>query len=465
LRTLAGQLARSTSTADLQMYAFDCAGGSMAPVASLPQCGAVVAAHESDRARRLTSMLTAELATRRAELAAQGFDSITEQRERSCAPLPHVVVFVDGWESFLACFADVDGGRVVDAMFDVMRDGASAGLHVATTADRAGLVGRLPSLVDQRLVLGLADRADFALIGLPARCVPQNLPAGRAFCANDLTQLQICLLSGEPSGPAQLEALSAIAAAAARRDAALPESSRPRRVDELPTLVVLEELEPQAGRRAPAPGARVLLGVGGDHVEPLWVDLADLGPGFVIAGPPRSGRSTALGAVAASLRAAGWRSIAVSARPSSAARLADASFDPRDGEFAAALAGAAGPIVVLVDDAERVLDTPAAGPLDRFARDARDGGQLLVVAGATDELAIGFRGFVVEARRSRCGVLLAPRGPLDGEVFGARLPRDTGGRVPPGRGLLIEHGAATVLQIAAPRSALCDAAITSTRRR
>jgi S-DNA-T family DNA segregation ATPase FtsK/SpoIIIE len=153
------------------------------------------------------------------------------------------------------------------------------------------------------------------------------------------------------------------------------------------------------------------------------------------------------------LRTAAFRSIAVTTRPSAVGRFTGVEFDAHDANLALALAETASPTVVLVDDAERMLDTPAAGALERFAREARDGAHLLVVAGTTDDLAIGFRGFVVEARRSRCGVLLAPRGPLDGEVFGVRLPRETGGRVPPGRGLLIEHGAITPLQVAAPTAA------------
>jgi S-DNA-T family DNA segregation ATPase FtsK/SpoIIIE len=320
------------------------------------------------------------------------------------------------------------------------------------------LIGRLASLVDHRLVLRLADRSDFTLIGLPARAVPEHLPAGRAFAAHDLVQLQICLLSTDPSGPAQLEAFNAIATAAATRDSALSPGGRPRRVDELPARVVLAELEQRVGRRAGAADARVLLGVGGDHLEPVWADLAAASPGFVIAGPPRSGRSTTLSCVAASLRAAGWFTMLVTARVSPAVGWSDAAVNATDPRLADALVAPKERLAVLVDDAERVLDTPAAGPLERFAREARDGGHLFAVAGTTEDLAVGFRGFVVEARRSRCGVLLAPRGPLDGEAFGVRLPRETAGPLPPGRGLLIEHGAVTRVQVALPA-----AAVTSTR--
>jgi hypothetical protein len=48
--------------------------------------------------------------------------------------------------------------------------------------------------------------------------------------------------------------------------------------------------------------------------------------------------------------------------------------------------------------------------LDRLVRTARDSGQLVVIAGTTQELSAGFRGFVVDVRRARAGLLLAPRG-------------------------------------------------------
>ena len=83
-------------------------------------------------------------------------------------------------------------------------------------------------------------------------------------------------------------------------------------------------------------------------------------------------------------------------------------------------------------------------------RTARDSGHLVVIAGTTEELSIGFRGFVVDVRRARTGLLLAPRGPLDGEVLGVRLPRVTGEAVPVGRGQLIVRGVATQLQVALP---------------
>jgi S-DNA-T family DNA segregation ATPase FtsK/SpoIIIE len=194
----------------------------------------------------------------------------------------------------------------------------------------------------------------------------------------------------------------------------------------------------------------VTLGVGGDELAPITIDLMEFGPGFLIAGPPRSGRSTALATVAAGLRATGWRVVAVTPRDSIVRDYAHETFDATQFGVDAAFDRGLGRLAVLVDDAEIVADSPAAVVLDRLMRTARDSGHLVVIAGTTEELSVGFRGFVVDVRRARTGLLLAARGPLDGEVLGVRLPRSTGGAVPVGRGSLIVRGVVTHLQVALP---------------
>jgi S-DNA-T family DNA segregation ATPase FtsK/SpoIIIE len=455
LRTLAGGLATSTSVSDLHLYAFDCAGGSLGALSALPHCGAVVSAHEPERARRLVSMLIAHLTERQSLLAGQGLGSLTEQRARSADPLPHLLVLVDGWEALLATFEDIDAGAVVDALSRLLREGASVGIHVIVTADRAGLVGRLASSVENRIVLRLADRTDFSLIGLPVRATPPTMLAGRGFLVDGLVETQICLLSADPSGPAQLAAVAQIAATTHARDADVPRSQWPRRVDPLPTRITLRDIA-NGAQSAPAEhnpslgSARVVLGVGGDELAPVSIDLLDSGPGFLVAGPPRSGRSTALATIGAGLRAAGWQVVALTPRPSAVRDHADQHFEPADLRFADALADVHGRLAVLVDDAELVTESPAAGVLDRLMRAARDAGHIVAIAGITEDLSVGFRGFIVEARRARTGLLMAPRGSLDGELLGVRLPRSTGGVAPAGRGLLVIRGSVSQVQVALP---------------
>ena len=154
--------------------------------------------------------------------------------------------------------------------------------------------------------------------------------------------------------------------------------------------------------------------------------------------------------VAAGLRAAGWRVVAVTARDSVVREYAHETFDVTQFAADATFDRGLGRLAVLVDDAELVAESPAAGLLDRLTRTARDSGHLVVIAGTTEELSVGFRGFVVDVRRARTGVLLAARGPLDGEVLGVRLPRNAGGASPVGRAQLIVRGVITQLQVALP---------------
>src|SRR5262249_11443903 len=156
----------------------------------------------------------------------------------------------------------------------------------------------------------------------------------------------------------------------------------PRRVDPLPVEISLEEL---GGTPGGGPAVCVV-GAGGDHLGPVPVDLA-ASAAFLVAGPPRSGRSTALATIIASLagRARGELTVGVVCpRPS---RLRELSGLPG---VAAVLTGADvaaeldelltgyRPLCLVVDDAELLADTPAAAVLERFARYARDEGSVLV---------------------------------------------------------------------------------------
>jgi DNA segregation ATPase FtsK/SpoIIIE, S-DNA-T family len=105
--------------------------------------------------------------------------------------------------------------------------------------------------------------------------------------------------------------------------------------------------------------------------------------------------------------------------------------------------------VVLVDDAELLLDTPMADALETLVRNARDADQAVVAAGTTDDLGAQYRGFTVDLRRSRSGLLISPQSGGDGDLLGVRLPRNMAAG-PPGRGLLVLNGTITPVQAALP---------------
>ena len=434
LRTLAGSLAARASAADVHLFGIDCGNGALLPVAELPHCGAVVTRRQPDRVDRLLTRLLAEVASRQQILAQGGFATIGDQRA-SATPddrLPYVVVLLDRWEGFTAEFETVDNGRLVSSFLHLMREGPGAGVRVVVTGDRSATSARFSSLADGILMLRCNDRGTYSVAGLNPRHLPERIPTGRAFEARTGVEIQVALLDDDPSGPAQVAALRALAGAARARDARLPETARPVPVGDLPAHLDLSDLlSDRPGPAGPPVRSIILVGVGGDRLTSQMVDLTQVGPAFVISGPPRSGRSNTLLVAARTLVRQGCEVVAITARPSPLTRLRTAAgvtavLDGRAtaaADLQALLASLTdGPIALLVDDAELLADSSISETLTEFCRSARDHGNALVLAGTTGELG-GFRGFIPEARKSRCGLLLCPGAPTDGEVLGARLPR------------------------------------------
>ncbi|MFJ3722025.1 FtsK/SpoIIIE domain-containing protein [Streptomyces sp. NPDC090045] len=451
LRTLAGALARSTDPGDVHMYGIDCGSNALLPLVRLPHVGAVVNRDEPDRVRRLIDRLLKEINRRQQLLAMEGASSAAEQRA-AAAPedrLPWMVLLLDSWEGFFSAFEAYNYGQLVEMVQRIFREGSAVGLKVVMTADRSGLSGMVASAFQDRLILRFADPNDYAIAGLNVREVPKNMGPGRALRITDtgIDETQLALLDPDPSGQAQVRMLREITEEVQVRYGRVPVRRRPLRVDALPARITAQEalaLDPEF--TAPSP-LWALLAVGGDELAPLGIDLEESGPGFVIAGPPKSGRSTSLVCAAESLLAAGTPLVLITPRRSPLRDLeghpgvlGGLNAESREEDLAELTEKAEGrPYVVVVDDAELLYDTPLDEPLEALLRKGADGGLGLLTAGTTDALSSQYRGFVTAARKSRNGLLLTPQSSQDGEMFGIRLPSNTGGGAP-GSGLLASGG-------------------------
>ena len=458
LRTLAGSLADRIGADDLHLYGIDCGGGALLPLAQLPHTGAVVLRTETERLQRLLARLTALVASRQEQLAAGGWADVGEQRSAVAASdrLPHVVVLLDRWEGFVTSIGELDHGAAVDQVHALLRDGAGVGVHLVLTGDRTLVGSRMASLVDDVLVLRLADRSDYALAGLDPRSLPEEVPDGRCFTVPSGAEAQVALLTADPSGRAQSAALADVARRALERDSALPRERRPFRLDRLGGPLTFAE----AWERRPSacPGGFALVGVGGDELVAVGPDL-DQGAGtFLVAGPSRSGRSTLLGTMTRSLLAQGREVVVVTPRPSPLRDLDGRERvlrvvvgEPGEDDLARWFDDdAAPPRVLVVDDAELVRAPAVSAWLARHARTCSDRGHALLAGGTTSDLGTGFGGWLVELRRGRAGALLSPQLATEGDLIGARLPRSAvGDRVRPGTAL-VHLGDGELLQVQVP---------------
>lgn len=457
LRTLAGSLARSNGCADVHMYALDCGNGALLALNSLPHCGAVVRSNETDRAVRLIGKLANEAQRRMSVLGERGFTDLNEQRtgvpedER----LPHIVLLIDRWEGFTASLGDLNSGQLTDTVFQLMREGSSVGIHVIMAGDRSLLTGRISTLTENKMSFQLSDPSDLSLMGLNPRKLPSSIPPGRAFRAQGSVETHIALLAQDPAGQAQSAALTAIGTEAEERDAAVPRARRPFRVDVLPQRIdFMDAWELRDADRGPL---WAMAAVGGDQLTALGPNLAEGTPAFVVAGPPRSGRSTALLTMTRSFLSVGTQVIIAAPRQSPMRMLARApgvvgcfeDDDIRGDELKAAIGRFGGPGVILVDDAELLRSCDAGDVFTSVVRRAAGADVAVVLAGDADDVCGGFSGWQVEAKKARQGVLLSPQNMSDADLIGVRLQRaQIGAAVQPGRGVLhLGDGTVHVVQV------------------
>lgn len=444
LRTLAGSVARLHSTADVHLYAIDCGNGALLPLAALPHCGAVVQRSQTERVVRLVSRLRAEVERRQALVGQAGYADLTEQRRRSAASdrLPHLLVLLDRWEGWTTTLGELDGGRLTDSLMVLLREGASVGVHLVITGDRSLLSGRISATTEDRLALRLADKLDYTLLGLSPKAVPDGLPAGRAVRADSGIQTQVALLAPGASGQEQAQALAEIGRQARERDVEVVRARRPFAVQDLPAQIDFATAWDL--RDGDTPPLFALVGVGGDELRARGPDLAGT-PTFLVAGPPRSGRSTLLLTMALSLLRAGTQLIVCAPRPSPLRALVTAAgvralhtgAELPAGALSQQLHAGPGPVVVVLDDAELYRDCEAKDVLRALVQGLAGAGRGLVLGGAADDIGAGFSGWQVQARQNRNGALLCPQGLGDGDLIGVRLPRSAiGGPVSPGRALL-----------------------------
>ncbi|MGH4032431.1 FtsK/SpoIIIE domain-containing protein [Actinomycetota bacterium Odt1-20B] len=449
LRTIAGSLARTHSSADVHMYGIDCGNGALNAFTRLPHCGAVVSRNQTERAVRVITRLKDELTRRQDLLADKGFADIGEQRSSVGEEerLPHIVIFLDRWEGWLPTLGEYDHGELTDTLQAMMREGASVGIHLIITGDRQVLIGRMASLTEDKYGLRLADRSDFSMLGINARKVPEEIPPGRGFKNEHGTETQFALLAEDASGQGQAAALTAIGEAAAARDADVPRARRPFRVDVLPSRISFADAWEMRDPEVAASKLWSLVGIGGDDIMGFGPDLAQGVPTFVVAGPAKSGRSTTLMNIARSYLTQGVRIVVAAPRPSPLREL-----DGQDGvlkvftgddiesdEFKEVVESATPeePIVWIIDDGEVLEDCDAEREFKRLVQRGTERGLALVLGGDEEEVCGGFSGWQVEAKKGRRGILLSPQDSSSGELIGARTTRSmVGGPIAPGKGML-----------------------------
>jgi len=368
------------------------------------------------------------------------------------------VLLVDGLTSVLDALGAVARGAGAERLTACWR-GAPLGVAVAASADVSSASAHHAAAFRDRLVLRVADGTLDALAGVPAALAGPRSRPGRAVRLGDGPPLLCQVARVDPdergaSGPASL--VVPVAPAEPTR----PAHEGVARVERLPVRVDLpatgttspvrgrgghgaaaEALRPFVGAQHPGGHADLLVpvGVGGDAASEVVVGL---GRALLVAGPPGSGRTNALGVVAAAARATGTPVVRLVAHDRAAGGLPGV----RDVTSAQVPTSHA---VVLVDDADELplLSPETAEVVERLLREPA--GTVRVVVAATSTAAAGaLRGPLAAAVRHRLALVLDPLDPAGAELVGPAAPWLVDPRErPTGRGVLVAGRARVPVQV------------------
>jgi S-DNA-T family DNA segregation ATPase FtsK/SpoIIIE len=267
----------------------------------------------------------------------------------------------------------------------------------------------------------------------------------------DGIEIQVAVVGESSSGDVQAASLAELGRElhASHPDVAVP------RVQVIPEVVERTSLD------LPTPGRLVLpVGLDGASFRTAFVDLDDV-PHFLVVGPDRTGRSTALATVAAAWRdampgspiyvftprrsalrdEAGWMEIAVG--PDACEELAG-----RLAEQVKLRSEHDEPVLVLIDDGDEIAEGKVATALEQVVRRGRDTGVHVVGAAQTHVVHRSYTGWLAELKKLKHGLILQPDVDIDGDMFGVRLPRKSARAFPPGRGYIVRRGQISLVQVA-----------------
>jgi len=423
LAAIALQLAESTDPAELDLLVLDMGAGDLRPLQHLPHTTAYVGSGPG--AGELQARFLRHL---RADL----------ERRRAAPGGRRAIVLLDGLAALRDEYQDFEGQQLLDALYRVYAEGPALGISFAVSTTRAKAV---PSAMDevttQKWLFRLADPYDYSSIGVRPKEAPPAVP-GRFVDSIDRLQSHVAT----PDVPLD----RAVEALAARWPDAPRKASA---VGRLPDAVSVRDLSAPATFDTEPWSLPV--GIAEDDLGTAALEVYD-GEHVLVAGPARSGKSTVLLALAETARSATGVRPVVWGICDRRSPLATADLDrvavgaDEVPALIAALRLERGPVLLLVDDAERFDDADQA--LAGLLTSERPG-LCIVAAGRAGDLRALYSHWTKPLRKARCGILLQPDVDYDGELLGVQLPRRAPVAMTVGRGYAASGGRVRLVQTAA----------------
>lgn len=426
------------------VYGIDFGTGALRSLEAMPHVGSIVAGDDAERVRRLLRDLRDMLDDRSARFSAVNASTLTEYRNiTGDLSVPRVMFLIDGFGSFKNEWETVSNRSPYYAMFmRILGEGRPLGIHVVATADRYGAVPTaVTANITKRIVLRLSDESAYAMLGAPKDVINDQSPPGRAIV--DGLETQVAVVGGTSNVAEQNAAAEQLA-----------EDLRSRGATEVSQVGALPVSLDPATLPDTVHGLPVL-GVGEDTLGPKAFEPIGT---FVIAGPPQSGKTTAMRSVIQAMERfdpavqffhiGGRRAELASDRAwaGQASKIDDVrSLAKELGEMVVD-ESITTRIMIVVENITEFSDTDAERPLKTLFQAINRSDHFLIADGDVTQLGSGF-GLIGELKGGRRGIALRPD-TYDGDtLFKVAFPKLQRQEFPAGRGLFVENGRHVTVQM------------------
>lgn len=443
LRTLAIAAGFDAARSNVEVYGLDFGSGSLKSLEVLPHVGSIISGDDAERVQRILRSLARVLDDRGKRFSAANASSLTEYRELTGTAESRILLLIDGFPQFRGEWESTTARMPFYQTFmRILGEGRPLGVHVIASADRSGSVPTAVSAnVSRRVVLRLADESGYAMLNAPKDVLDERSAPGRAIV--DGLETQIATLGGTPNVAEQTKLLDRLAGelrAGGAREVA--------EIGALPTRLSVRDLPDRIGEFP-------VLGVAEDTLAPR--DFDPVGT-FVVAGPPLSGKTTALKGIITSMRRLDpsvvlfhfggrraqlkdyvpWTRSAVT--PDEAKELAK--------EITELIADESLPtrVLIVVEDVPQFADGPAEREMKALFQAINRSDHLLIGDADVTQVTSGF-GFIGDFKAGRKGIILKPDA-FDGDaVFKVPFPKVKRTDFPEGRGIFVQAGRQVTVQL------------------
>nr|WP_254359747.1 FtsK/SpoIIIE domain-containing protein [Microbacterium hominis] len=444
LRTIGIAAGARPDLARAAVYGIDFGTGALRSMESLPHVGSIVPGDDAERVQRLFRTLRGMLDDRAKRYSTVNAATLAEYRAiTGDASEPRVFVLLDGFGVFKQDWETVSARAPFYAIFmRLLGEGRPLGIHVVATADRYGAVPTAVSAnVTKRIVLRMSDEGAYAILGVAKDVLTERSVPGRAIV--DGLETQVAVLGGTTNVAEQNAATEQFAA---RLRAA--GSVEAKNIGSLPVELDLSALPDRVGDLP-------VLGIGDDTLGPTGFEPIGT---FVVAGPPQSGKTTAVRAIVAALERfdpdvelfhiGGRRAALREFRPwrRAVSGVEDVRALAKELKEIVADESIASRLAIVVENIAEFGDTDAERPLKELFQAINRSDHFLVADGDVAQLTSGY-GLIGELKAGRHGIALRPDSYDGDSLFKVPFPKVQRHEFPSGRGLFVENGRSITVQM------------------